>query len=138
VWKYQDKEFTSDDIPEGVIGFVYIITDTDTNKKYIGKKLLKSKRKLPPLKGKKRRRHVIKETDWQKYYSSSEEIKSLVEEHGGERFDRKILYLCKSKGEMTYREMREQIDRQVLFRDDYMNGIIQVRIHKSHVNGIDP
>jgi len=30
-------------------------------------------------------------------------------------------------------ELKEQIERKVLETDEYMNGIIQVRIHKSHI-----
>ena len=64
---------------EDYVGFVYQITDKTNDKKYIGKKGLISKRRLPPLKGKKRRRIKIIETDWQDYYGSSETVKMLVE-----------------------------------------------------------
>ena len=64
-WYYKGEEFTSEMI-EDYVGFVYLITDKSNDKKYVGKKLLTSKRKLPPLKGKTRRRTVVKETDWQK------------------------------------------------------------------------
>jgi hypothetical protein len=30
-------------------------------------------------------------------------------------------------------ELREQMDNKVLESDDWYNGIIQVRIHKSHI-----
>ena len=53
-WYYKDKIFTSEMI-EDYVGFVYQITDRTNDKKYIGKKGLISKRRLPPLKGKKRR-----------------------------------------------------------------------------------
>jgi len=135
MWFYQGKEFTSEMIGDN-IGFVYCLTDKSNDKKYIGKKTLVSKRKLPPLKGKSRRRTKLVESDWQNYYGSSEEIQQLVEEHGGDRFHREILYLCKSKGEMSYLELKEQMDRQVLLNDEYYNGIIQVRIHRSHVQSL--
>ena len=94
MWIYKGEEFTSEMI-EDWIGFVYIITDKSTDMKYVGKKLLVSKRKLPPLKGKTRSRTVIKETDWQKYYGSSEEVQQLVEDKGADNFHREILTLCK-------------------------------------------
>ena len=128
-WIYLDEPFTSEDIGNNV-GFVYLLTDQD-GKKYVGKKLFKSKRRLPPLKGKTRRRTKITESDWKTYYGSSEEVQSLME--SGTSFRREILHLCKSKGELSYMELKEQMDRQVLLRDDYYNGIIQVKIHKSHV-----
>ena len=101
--------------------------------KYVGKKLLTSKRKLPPLKGKKRRRTVIKETDWMKYYGSSEEVKLMVEEKGADNFHREILTLCKSKGELGYLEAKYQFENDVLLRDDFYNGIIQCKIHNSDI-----
>lgn len=137
MWYYKDKEFTSDMIDE-YIGFVYIITDKSNDKKYIGKKLFVSKRRLPPLKGKTRRRTVIKESDWQDYFGSSDEVKSLVEEHGRDNFYREIVHLCKTKGELSYLELYEQITRHALLKDDYYNGIVQAKIHRSHVKNIDP
>jgi hypothetical protein len=128
-WYYKDEPFTSDDIGD-YIGFVYLLTDPD-GKKYVGKKLFVSRRKLPPLKGKTRKRIVVKESDWKDYYGSSEEVQKLVENNIP--FKRKILHLCKTKGELSYMELKEQIERKVLLRDDYFNGIIQAKIHKSHV-----
>ena len=125
-------------IKDGYVGFVYIITDLSNGMKYVGKKTLVSKRKLPPLKGKKRKRTVIKESDWATYYGSSEEVNTILEERGPENFKREVLHLCKTKGEMTYLELVEQIDREVLFNDMYYNGIIQCRIHKNHVKSLKP
>ena len=79
-WLFENS--TVETLPEDCVGFVYLITDKSNNKKYVGKKLLTSKRKLAPLKGKTRKRTVVKETDWQKYYGSSEEVKLMVEEKG--------------------------------------------------------
>lgn len=135
MWYYKGKEFTSDDIGD-YVGFVYIITDNENNKKYIGKKTLMSRRKLPPLKGQKRRRTKIVESDWQKYYGSNEEIKTLVEASGESRFHREILHLCKAKGEMSYLELYEQVTRNALFDESYYNGIIQCKIHRNHVKNL--
>lgn len=135
MWLYNGEEFTSEMIGD-YVGFVYVITDLSNNKKYVGKKTLMSKRKLPPLKGKTRRRTKIIESDWQTYYGSSDEVKSLVEELGADNFKREILHLCKTKGEMSYLELKEQMDREVLLNDEYYNGIIQVKIHRSHVKSL--
>ena len=132
MWYYKGEEFTSEMIGD-YIGFVYVITHLSNNKKYVGKKLLMSKRKLPPLKGKTRKRTVVKESDWQDYFGSSDAVKALVEEQGRENFHREILHLCMSKGELSYMELKEQMDREVLLNDDYYNGIIQVKIHRNHV-----
>lgn len=139
-WHYNGVEFTSKDaqahIEDGAVGFVYEINDLIEGKKYIGKKNLISKRRLPPLKGKKRRRTVIKESDWATYYGSSESLNEALDKDGPTRFKRTILHICYSKGDMSYLELYEQVTRNVLFRDDYYNGIIQVRIHRSHVKGL--
>ena len=132
MWYYNGEEFTSEMIEDNV-GFVYIITNVSNNKKYVGKKTLVSKRKLPPLKGKKRRRTKIVESKWQDYFGSSDEVNSILEEHGRDIFKREILHLCKSKSEMSYLELKEQMNREVLLNDEYYNGIIQVKIHRAHV-----
>lgn len=135
MWLYEDKEFTSEMIGD-YMGFVYVITDKSNGKKYVGKKLFKSKRRLPPLKGKTRRRIKVVETDWQDYFGSSDEVKMLVEEHGRDNFIREILHLCNTKGEMGYLEAKVQFDRNVLLDDTYYNGIIQCKIHRSHVKSL--
>lgn len=135
MWLYNGEEFTSEMISD-YVGFVYIITDLSNGKKYVGKKGLTSRRKLPPLKGKTRKRTKIVETDWQSYYGSSEEVKLLVEEQGKDNFRREILHLCKGKGEMNYLEAKEQFDREVLFSDEYYNQFIGIKIHAKHVSSL--
>ena len=135
MWFYNGEEFTSEMI-EDWIGFVYLITDKSNNMKYVGKKLLTRVAKLPPLKGKTRRRHVVKETDWKKYYGSSETVKLMIEEKGVDNFHREILYLCTSKGQLGYLEAKYQFVNDVLLRDDYYNGIIQCKIHRNHAKSL--
>jgi hypothetical protein len=134
MWSYEGKEFSIEDAPEGAIGFVYCITDLSSGKKYIGEKLLWSTRRLPPLKGKTRKRKKVVESDWKKYYGSSDTVKALLEEHGPENFQREILHFAFNKSELHYLEMYEQVKRNVLLSDDYYNGIINVRINK---NGLE-
>lgn len=135
MWYYKGKEFSSDDIGDH-IGFVYIITDLSNGKKYVGKKKFISKTKKPPLKGKSRKRTVIKESDWMDYYGSSEEVKSLVEQHGPEVFKREIIHLCNTLGEMSYLELDEQMKREVLLNDDYYNEFVGAKIHSNHVKNL--
>lgn len=131
-WYLHNEEFTSENIGDS-IGFVYRITNKTNNMKYIGKKLFVSTNRLPPLKGKTRKRIVKKESDWKTYFGSSEEVKMLVEQLGADAFHREILQLCKTKGEMSYIEAKLQFKFDVLLRDDYYNGIINCRINKTHV-----
>ena len=132
-WTYNNKPFNSDMI-EDYVGFVYEVYDTEAKMKYIGKKKFWSKVTRPPLKGKKNKRRSVKESDWRSYYGSSEEVKQLVENTGEWRFKRKILRLCKSLGEMSYYEMKEQIDRDVLLKpEEYYNAFVGGKIHRRHL-----
>ena len=125
-WLYQNQ--TVEEIPEGYIGFVYLITNLQTGQKYIGKKLAQFKRTKPPLKGKKLKRRSVVESDWRDYWGSSDRLNADVQQLGPENFTREILYYCTSKAEMSYIEAREQFDRRVLESDEYYNGIINCRI----------
>ena len=125
-WTYQGKEVT--EIPEGIEGFVYLITNITTQQKYVGKKLARFKTTKPPLKGKKNKRRGYKESDWKTYWGSSDRLNADVQRLGENYFTREILYFCKSRAEMSYIEAREQFDRRVLETDDYYNGIINVRV----------
>jgi hypothetical protein len=40
------------------------------------------------------------------------------------------------KGELGYLEAKEQFDRNVLLSEEYYNGIINCKIHRSHVQGL--
>ena len=125
-WTYKGNEI--DKILDDYEGFVYLITNTTTGQKYIGKKLAKFKTTKPPLKGKKNKRRGTKESDWREYYGSSDRLNADVATLGADKFTREILYLCKGRGEMSYIEAREQFDRRVLETDEYYNGIINVRV----------
>lgn len=130
-WIYQGKEVT--EIPNEYEGFVYLITNLTDNRKYVGKKLAKFKTTKPPLKGKKNKRRGYKESDWRDYWGSSDKLIADVEKLGENNFTREILYFCKSRGEMSYLEAREQFERRVLETDEYYNGIINVRVGGSKV-----
>ena len=120
-WTYGGKYITEiSDMPEGTVGFVYKIRNRQTGAFYIGKKQLYSHRTLPPLKGTKRKRKVIKEMKWQRYQSSQTEVNNwdtdLIEKH--------ILRFCKSKKALTYYEVEEQIKHDVLSQEHALNDNI--------------
>jgi hypothetical protein len=126
-WTYQGKEVV--ELPQDVVGFVYIITNTTNDRQYIGKKLAKFSRTKPPLKGKKNRRRTKVESDWRDYYGSSDELNEDIERIGKDSFKREILFYCYSKSELSYIEAREQFNYRVLESDKYYNGHIRVRVH---------
>ena len=113
---------------ENTFGFIYEIKNLIENKKYIGKKQCFSKIRKKPLKGKKRYRLDLKKSDWQTYTSSSEKLNADIIKLGKENFSFKIIKTCSSKWELAYFEIKEQILADVLLKEDYYNGIINVRI----------
>ena len=137
VWLYESKQIEV--LPEECVGFVYLITNNLTGRKYIGKKLAKFSKttyKTVKLKNGNKKRKKIRnkiDSDWQLYYGSSPELTKDIEQLGLGNFTREILYYCRSKSECSYIEAREQFSRRVLETDDYYNGHIQVRVHGSHI-----
>ena len=129
MWIYLGE--TVEELPENCVGFVYLITNLVNDKKYIGKKLARFKVTKPPLKGKKRKRRSTKESDWRDYWGSSDHLNNDVILFGEDKFIREILYLCPSRGLLSYLEAKEQFDRKVLESDEYYNGIINVRVGSS-------
>lgn len=107
-WQYNGLAFTGEDIRD-YFGFVYLITNIQNGRKYIGRKYFWSFRKPP---GKKRR--VKKESDWRKYYGSCPELKEDVEKFGKENFSRTILSLHKTAGRTNFEETRQLFINGVL------------------------
>ena len=128
-WRYNENEFT--EAPKGIEGFVYLITNTTNNRKYIGKKSFWSRRKQ-----KKTGRRKTIESDWKTYYGSCDELKEDVKLLGRDKFVREILYLCPHKKSMSYYETMEQFKRDVLMTDDYYNTNIEGRFFVSERAGI--
>jgi len=137
MWLHKDIEVKT--LPDDCVGFVYIIVNLKTNRKYVGKKLAKFSKttyKTVVLKNGKKKKKKIRskiDSDWKDYYGSSKELNEDVEKLGTENFKREILFFCKSKAECSYVESREQFSRKVLESDDYYNNNIMCRIHGSHI-----
>jgi hypothetical protein len=133
VWLYENTQI--EQLPEDCVGFVYLITNNLTGRKYIGKKLAKFSKttyKVVKLKNGNKKRKKIKskiDSDWQLYYGSNDQLNKDIAELGSDNFTREILFYCKSKAECSYIEAREQFNYRVLESDDYYNGQIVCRIH---------
>ena len=138
-WLYNNQSVET--LPDDCIGFVYLITNNLSGRKYIGKKLAKFSKttyKIVKQKNGTKKRKKIRskvDSDWREYYGSSPELTADVITLGTKNFTREILYYCKSKSECSYIEAREQFTRKVLESTDYYNGHIQVRVHGSHIIG---
>ena len=131
-WIYNNKEFTENEIGDNY-GFVYIITNLQSGKKYIGKKFFYSI-KSKVIKGKRKRQKLP--SDWKTYYGSNTELQNDVKILGQSMFKREIIHLCKTKGECGYLEAKEQFQRNVLESNDYYNTWIMVRVRKNHLKNV--
>lgn len=128
-WKYNEEDFI--EIPQGMEGFVYLITNLTNNKKYIGKKHFWTRQK-----DKKTGRRRKKESDWRNYYGSCDKLKEDINLIGKEYFLREILYICAHKKSMSYYETYEQFKRDVLLTDEYYNTNIEGKFFVNERSGI--
>ena len=131
MWLYNNEIF--DETPDDYQGFVYVITELDTDKKYIGKKNFWRPKILPANSKRARRKRLKVPSDWQEYYGSNKEVQLLVESKGRDNYKREILRLCKTKGEMSYYEAKLQFENDVLLSDIYYNEFIGCKIHSRHL-----
>jgi hypothetical protein len=130
-WSFNGNVVTPDDVPDGMIGFVYKIIHLPTNRYYIGKKSLTStrrikmgKRELAVLKAARKiegisgrlpsKKEVRKPSDWETYYGSNDWIREQVKLGNANEFTREIIQFCHSKKSLSYWEMYWQFQYNVL------------------------
>ena len=123
-WKMNGERF--DEAPKGYEGFVYLITNTETGKRYIGRKFFYSRRKPPKTKknADTKRRRVTKESDWRDYWSSSKILQEEVTTNGQDKYTREILVLCKTQGDCNRMETKLLWMWDVLEDDNFYNDSI--------------
>lgn len=128
-------------IPDNAIGFVYCITNIQTNKAYIGKKKLTFKKttqktivvKSTGVKKKKKIRTEV-ESDWKEYYGSSDALKADIELLGKDNFKREIIQYCSTLSELSYIEAKIQfVNDCLLYPDRWYNSWISVRVRRDHM-----
>ena len=129
-WVFDGKPIL--DPPDEFEAFVYMITNTQTKKRYIGfKKFYSSKIKVI-----KHRKHKIKvQSNWATYWSSSDSLAIEIEKYGKGAYIREIVALCPNSAIGKFVELEEQLKRKVLTdnADLYYNGIVNVRINQNHL-----
>jgi hypothetical protein len=128
-WYYKNQIFTENDIGDHY-GFVYLITNIHTGKKYIGKKFF-TKAGSKQVKGK--RKKIRKSSDWENYYGSNKNLNEEVKVIGEDNFSRIILHLCKTRSECAYWETFEIISQGALLKEEYYNDWLMVRVRKDHL-----
>mgnify|MGYP006287509007 FL=1 len=138
MWIYQKKEFNDSMIPDGAIGFIYIMTAIIDGKSvaYIGKKNFfanvkkKMGKKALAMVTDKRLKKYTRELkpDFMNYYSSNKVLKDAHK--SGVIIKREILMICYSAMELTYQETKHQFLYEVLEKEEYLNGNILGRFYK--------
>jgi hypothetical protein len=138
-WVYKGKEFDDACIPEGGIGFIYIMTAIIEGKSvaYIGKKNFFANIKRPlgkkalAMSTDKRLKKYTRELkpDFMKYYSSNKTLKDAHK--AGVVIKREILMICYSAMELTYQEVKYQFKYEVLEKEEYLNANILGRFYKT-------
>ena len=89
-WTYQGAII--EELPEDCVGFVYLITNTTTGRKYIGKKLAKFSKttyKTVKLKNGNKKKKKIRgkiDSDWREYYGSSPNLTADINTLGKNNF----------------------------------------------------
>ena len=138
-WTKDGAPFTDEMIGDN-LGFVYRITCLPLDRKYIGKKLFSAsrKRKLACRTkgkvvevGKKKTVRDRVESNWRDYFGSSADLLEDLKRFGKENFKREILQLCKTKGVLAYYELKWQMAEDALFRSDYYNGVLNIRLNRN-------
>jgi hypothetical protein len=129
MWLYDGKELTDEDI-KGYYGFIYEIECLVNSKLYLGRKYF-TKAGTKQVKGKKRK--TRKESDWKDYYGSSPRLLEDIEKLGKDKFVRRIVRLCKTRGETNYWEAKLQFANQVLESDKYYNDNILVKFTRRNI-----
>ena len=124
-WVYNSKPITNlNDFPKDTFGFIYIVKNNDTNKSYIGKKVLYhnkkvklGKKEVAELTGVGRKpttKIVTKESDWESYYGSNKEVIQLIKDGKQDLFTRTIIKLAPNKKLLTYYETQALFTYKVL------------------------
>lgn len=89
-WKYSGGEFDVDDY----FGFIYIITNKITMKRYLGRKFFHVHQK----------RKRVKQSNWRSYTGSCKPLNEDISEFGKDNFDFSIFKLYSTRGGLSYYE----------------------------------
>lgn len=115
-------------IPTDPFGFIYLITNCQNFRKYVGKKQMTFKTCKKPLKGRVNKRRGEKESDWKTYTGSSKELNQDIQAIGVGKFRFEILKFCDSKWDLAYGEACEIITRGALTDKNFYNGWLNCKI----------
>ncbi len=130
MWVYKNKPIaTHEDLLPECTDFVYILKYTN-GQKYIGKKTIRSKRKKPPLKGKKRCRRIMTNLPFAKYEGSHGKKLGLEIE------TKEILYQCSTKKAATFIEAALLFSNDALTDSTFINENISGKYFSTDLAGL--
>jgi len=128
MWLYMGQPFNQEACYYASVGFVYLIKNLTNGKMYVGKKLFTKSKAYQ--KNKKRKKKRV-DSDWELYTGSNEQLNLDIA--SGHQIEKHILWLCPTKGWMTYYETKEILNRDCLLSDDYYNQWVSCKIRRSHL-----
>ncbi len=123
-WLYKGKIL--EEAPDNYFGFVYLITNIKSGKKYIGRKYFGTTRRVK-VAGKKRRKVVRKDSNWREYTGSSKVLNQDIKNLGKDNFRFEILIMGETKGQVNYLEENIHHRYHVSVKDDFYNDCIGPR-----------
>lgn len=134
-WYYNNKEITShEDLLPECTDFVYCLY-YESGKKYVGKKTVRSLRRLKPTKKqlvirKNYKRVEIKNLPFTDYVGSSKETVDEVV------VKKEILYQCATKKAASYIETGILFNENAIFSEEYLNLNISGRYFDNDLDGL--
>ena len=123
-WLYKNKVLN--EAPKDYFGFVYLITNLKSKRKYIGRKYFGTTRRVK-VAGKKRRKVIRKDSNWKEYTGSSRELNQDIKDLGMLQFRFEILILGKTKGQVNYLEENIHHRFHVASSSEFYNDCIGPR-----------
>lgn len=135
MWEYKTKIINSHaDLIPACTDIVYLLT-YESGKKYIGKKAVRSMRRLKPTKAqlkirKNYKRVELKELAFINYEGSSLETDGEIVVH------KEILYQCSTRKAATYIECAMLFGENAVFEEEYLNLNISGTFFDNDLNGL--
>lgn len=130
-WLYRGQAL--EEIPEKSYGFVYIIRQKSTGKKYIGRKFFT---KAGYKTVNKKRKKIRVESDWRDYWGSSPALAKAIEQFGLDDFEREIVRICYNRSECSYFESKLIFEHDAILSEEFFNDWVSVKISSVHVNAV--
>lgn len=128
-WTYNNEPVTQE-LLDDHWGFVYVIRNKVTGKRYVGKKFF-TKAGYRTVKGK--RKKIRLASDWESYYGSNKVLLEDVERLGADQFERYIIRLCKNRSECSYWETHYIFQYEALLSDRWYNEWVTCKVSKRHI-----